>query len=162
MRRLIIILACALPLLAAEPPRESPAKGDDASEMKKFIDAFKILEQNTADSFDNAKALYEGAIPGLLRHLDPHSVFFDPGQYEQLKQMETSTRKGFGSVVSVLPGRVLVLQTLPNTPSAKAGMTPGDEILAVNNYRLDRLDGEQIIELLTESKQKPAQLVVRR
>ena len=65
-------------------------------------------------------------------------------------------------MVSVLPGRVIVLQTLPNTPSAKAGMMPGDEILAVNNYRLDRLDPDQIIELLTESKQKPVQLVVRR
>ena len=64
--------------------------------MKKFIDAYKILEQNTADPFDLDKAFYEGAIPGLLRHLDPHSVFFDPGQFEQLKQMETSTRKGFG------------------------------------------------------------------
>ena len=41
-------------------------------------------------------------------------------------------------------------------------MSPGDEILAVNNYRLDRLDADQIVELLTESKQKPAQLVVRR
>src|SRR6185437_4413781 len=50
----------------------------------------------------------------------------------------------------------------PNTPSARSGMSPGDEILAVNNYRLDRLDADQIIELLTESKQKPAQLVVRR
>ena len=54
-----------------------------------------------------------------------------------------------------------MLQTLPNTPSAKAGMMPGDEILAVNNYRLDRLELEQIVELLNESKQKPAQLVVR-
>jgi carboxyl-terminal processing protease len=162
MRRLAIILACALPLFSAEPPKEAPPKEDDARQMKKLIDAFKILEQNTADPFDNDKAFYEGAIPGMLRHLDPHSVFFDPGQYEQLKQMETSTRKGFGSVVSVLPGRVLVLQTLPNTPSAKAGMTPGDEILAVNNYRLDRLDADQIIELLTESKQKTAQLIVRR
>ena len=76
--------------------------------------------------------------------------------------MQTSTRKGFGTVVSVLPGRVVVLQTMPNTPSEKAGMSPGDEILAVNNYRLDRLDPDQIIELLSESKQKPAQLVVRR
>ena len=32
---------------------------------------------------------------------------------------------------------------------------PGDEILAVNNYRLDRLEMEQIVELLNESKQKP-------
>jgi carboxyl-terminal processing protease len=38
---------------------------------------------------------------------------------------------------------------------------PGDEILAVNNYRLDRLQFDQIIELLKESKQKPAALVVR-
>ncbi|HEX4277408.1 MAG TPA: S41 family peptidase [Bryobacteraceae bacterium] len=152
-----LLIAC-LPLLsAADAPPD-----DDARQMKKFIDAYKILEQSTADPFDIDKAFYEGAVPGLLRHLDPHSVFFDPGQYGQLKQMETSTRKGFGSVVSVLPGRVLVLQTLPNTPSARAGMTPGDEILAVNNYRLDRLDSDQIIELLTESKQKPAQLVVRR
>jgi carboxyl-terminal processing protease len=137
-------------------------KDDDARMMKKFIDVFSALRQNSADPIDVDKAFYDGAIPGLLKHLDPHSVFFDPGEFEQLQQMESSTRKGFGSVVSVLPGRVLVLQTLPGTPSEKAGMSPGDEILAVNNYRLDRLDSDQIIGLLTESKQKPAQLVIRR
>jgi carboxyl-terminal processing protease len=152
-----LFLACAIFSSAADGPKD-----DDARLMKKFIDAWKILETNTADTFDLDKAFYEGAIPGLLRHLDPHSVFFDPGQYQQLQQMESSTRKGFGTVVSVLPGRVVVLQTLPGTPSEKSGMSPGDEILAVNNYRLDRLDSDQIIELLSESKQKTAQLVVRR
>ena len=155
--RIALLLACACVSFAAEPPRD-----DDARQMKRFIDAYKILEQNTADPFDPNQAFYQGAIPGLLRHLDPHSVFFDPGQYEQLQQMESSTQKGFGTVVSVLPGRVVVLQTTPNTPSEKAGMAPGDEILAVNNYRLDRLDAEQIVGLLGQSKQKAAQLVVRR
>ena len=51
-----------------------------------------------------------------------------PGQFEQLKKMQESTQKGFGSVVSLLPGRVIVLQTLPGTPSAKAGLMPGDVI----------------------------------
>jgi len=152
-----VIFACVFPSFAAEPPED-----EDARQMKRFIDAYQILEQNAADPFDMDKAFYQGAIPGLLHHLDPHSVFFDPGQFSQLQQMETSTSKGFGTVVSVLPGRVVVLQTLPNTPSEKAGMAPGDEILAVNNYRLDRLDTDQIIELLSESKQKEAQLVVRR
>ena len=46
-------------------------------------------------------------------------------------------------MVSVLPGRVIVLQTLPGTPSAKAGILPGDEILAVNGYDLSRLDMDQ-------------------
>jgi carboxyl-terminal processing protease len=153
-----LLLSCAVLSLAAD----DTIKDEDARLMKKFIDAYQILEKNTADPFDVDKAFYEGAIPGLLRHLDPHSVFFDPGQYQQLQQMESSTRKGFGTVVSVLPGRVVVLQTMPGTPSEKAGMSPGDEILAVNNYRLDRLDSDQIIELLSESKQMPAQLVVRR
>src|SRR5580698_4277450 len=153
-----LVVACAgLSFGADEPPN-----GDDARLMKKFIDAYQILEKNTADPFDVDKAFYGGAVPGLLRHLDPHSVFFDPGQFQQLQQMQSSTTKGFGTVVSVLPGRVVVLQTTPNTPSEKAGMSPGDEILAVNNYRLDRLDADQIIELLSESKQKEAQLVVRR
>ena len=146
--------ACALAADAAEGRRRAP---DEAVHRR-----LQILEQNAADPFDLDQAFYQGAIPGLLRHLDPHSVFFDPGQFEQLQQMESSTQKGFGTVVSVLPGRVVVLQTLPNTPSEKAGMSPGDEILAVNNYRLDRLDADQIVELLSESKQKPAQLVVRR
>lgn len=135
---------------------------DDARAMKRFIDALEIINQNAADPADIDQAFYQGAIPGLLRHLDPHTVFFDPTQYEQLKQMESSTRKGFGTVVSILPGRVVVLQALPNTPSERAGMSPGDEILAVNSYRLDRLEFEQIIELLNASRQNPAQLVVRR
>ena len=145
----------AVPLKAADPP-----PGQDEREMKRFIDTLKIMEENSATPWEIDKAFYEGAIPGMLRHLDPHSVFFDPDQYAQMKQMETSTSKGFGTVVSILPGRVLVLQTMANSPSAKSGMMPGDEILAVNNYRLDRLELDQIVELLNESKQKPARLVV--
>ena len=115
-----------------------------------------------ADPVPPEKAFYEGAIPGLLRRLDPHSVFFDPGQFEQMRKIESSTQKGFGTVVSILPGRIIVLQTTPGTPSAKSGMAPGDEILAVNGYAIDRLDLEQIVGLLSQSRQQPAQLYVRR
>ena len=153
---LCIGLVCAV-ARAAAPPAD-----DDAKQMKRFVDAYRVLVENAADPVDIDQAFYQGAIPGLLKRLDPHTVFFDRDQYAQLKQMETSTAKGFGTVVSILPGRVVVLQTLPNTPSARAGMVPGDEILAVNNYRLDRLNPDQTVELLKESKQRPADLVVHR
>ena len=140
----------------------TPATNDIDYSIKRFADVYALVEQNAADPVPLDKAFYEGAIPGMLRRLDPHSVFFDPGQFEQLKEMEKSVRKGFGSVVSILPGRVIVLQTLPGTPSAKSGMSPGDEILAVNNIDLGRLEMEQIIGLLTQSRQNTVQLVVRR
>src|SRR5206468_5474629 len=44
----------------------------------------------------------------------------------------------------------------------KSGLGPGDELLSVNGIRLDRLDAEQLIGLLTQSRQHPAQLDVRR
>ena len=130
--------------------------------VKRVIDVYAIAEQNAADPVPPERAFYEGAIPGMLRQLDPHSTFFDPGQFEQLRQLERSTTKGFGSVVSVLPGRVIILQTLPDTPSARSGLSPGDEILSVNSVRLAGLNQEQLIGLLGESRQRPAQLEVRK
>jgi carboxyl-terminal processing protease len=146
-------LACLSPLFAAD---------DMESSVKAITEAYAIVEDNAAEPVSAEQVFYQGAIPGMLRRLDPHSVFFDPGQFEQLRKLETSTQKGFGSVVSVLPGRVIVLQTLPGTPSAKSGIAPGDEILAVNGYQLSRLDMDQLVQLLTESRRRPAQLVVRR
>lgn len=156
-RRLLIVFAVfSAAAFAADKKDELPA------EVKRLVDAYSVIERYAADPVNPEQAFYQGAIPGLLRKLDPHSVFFDPGQFEQLKQMQNSTTKGFGSVVSILPGRVIVLQTTPGTPSARSGLSPGDEILAINNIRLDRLDLEQLVQVLSESRQRPAQLYVRR
>lgn len=154
MLRLTATLLCtAAALLAAD---------DFDSQIRSVISAYAILQENAADPFASDQAFYQGAIPGLLKKLDPHSVFFDPGQFEQLKRMEQSTSKGFGSVVSILPGRVIVLQTLPGTPAAKSGLAPGDEILAVNGYEISRLDLEQLPQLLEQSRQHQARLDVHR
>ncbi|MDX2150342.1 MAG: S41 family peptidase [Bryobacteraceae bacterium] len=138
------------------------APEDIEASVKRFLEVFALVEEHSSDPVTWERAFYEGAIPGMMKRLDPHSAFFDPGQFEQLKELENSIRKGFGSVVSVLPGRVVVLQVQPGAPSQRAGITPGDEILAINNIPLNRLDPEQLIALLSQSRQKPVELVVRR
>jgi carboxyl-terminal processing protease len=139
-----------------------PSTADLDSALKRFTELLSIVQTAAADPVTTQTAVYQGAIPGMLRTLDPHSIFFDPEQNDQLKQMENSERKGFGTVVSVLPGRVIILQALPGSPSAKSGLQPGDEIVAVNNIELARLEFEQIIGYLGESHQHRAQLIVRR
>lgn len=146
----LLILSCAW------------AQDDIESQIRRFTEVYASVEREAADPIRPDKAIYDGAIPAMLRRLDPHSVFFNPDQFEQLKQLQESKQKGFGSVVSVVPGRVIVLQTLPGTPSARAGLGPGDEILAINGIRLDRLDVEQLISLLSQSRQKEVRLDVRK
>ena len=69
------ILALLLCLLSAA--------SDDGMEsgVKRITEAYAILEDNAADPVSAEQAFFQGAIPGMLRRLDPHSVFFDPGQF---------------------------------------------------------------------------------
>jgi carboxyl-terminal processing protease len=145
----------------AAPPQDDPAE-QLARDLKKLVDVFNIADREAADPVVPDQAFYQGAIPGMLKSLDPHSIFFDPGQFDQLKHMQNSESKGFGSIVSVLPGRVIVLQAMEGTPSAKSGLTAGDEILAINGYELARLEFDQLVQLLTVARQQEAQLYVRR
>lgn len=160
MLRSLPLLLIAVPgILAAQS--EDPLAGV-AEPLKQTIDVFSAVEREAADPVDPDMAIFQGAIPSMLRTLDPHSSFFDPDQFQQLQQMEQSQQKGFGSIVSLLPGRVIVLQTLPGTPSAKAGLSAGDEIMAVNGIAVGGLVPEQLVELLTSARQHEAVLDVRR
>ena len=160
MRRASALLLLALlPAFPQDPP---PSTADLEETVRRFVSALAIALEHSADPPDLDAAIYRGAIPGMLRRLDPHSVFFDAGQFEQLKELERSVARGFGTVVSLLPGRVIILQTMPGSPSQKAGLSPGDEIIAINNIPLAYLDLDQLVELLAYTRQREAQLLVRR
>ena len=135
---------------------------DVSRAIRKFVQVYAAVEAESADPVSAAPVIYGGALPGLLRGLDPHSIFLDPDQFQQLREMSNSEQKGFGSIVSILPGRVFVLQTLPETPSARAGLSPGDEIVGVNNIPLMGLEPEQLVQLLSQSRRQPAKVLVRR
>ncbi|HEX4769627.1 MAG TPA: S41 family peptidase [Bryobacteraceae bacterium] len=165
----LFLLLTAMLLLAQKPPGDAArvAGGEDpaselAPELKKFLDVLSVVQQRGAQQVAPDKLVYQGAIPSMLRRLDPHTQFFEPAQFDQLKQMEASEQKGFGSIVSVFPGQVIFLQILPGTPTSKAGIQPGDELVAINNFAIGSMDPQQIIELLSEARQHKISVYVRR
>lgn len=157
--RLAVLFLLVLPAHPQAPPASA---GDLEDAIRRFTAVLAAAMDHSADAVDLDAAFYSGAIPGMLRRLDPHSVFFDAEQFEQLKELERSVAKGFGTVVSLLPGRVIILQTMPGSPSQKAGLAPGDEILVINNIPLAYLDLDQLVELLGYTRQREARLLVRR
>ena len=62
----------------------SSSDSDVRDNLKTFSQIYYIVEQNYAETVSPDKAIYNGAIPGMLHVLDPHSNFFDPKQYAQL------------------------------------------------------------------------------
>ena len=159
MRALAAVLFLLLPVVVRADDDPAAAVADD---LKKIIDVFVTLDEHAADPVSADEAFYQGAIPGMLRTLDPHSIFFDPDRFQQLQQMQQSESKGFGTIVSIVPGRVTILQTMEGSPSAKSGLSAGDEILAINNIPLSQLVPEQLIQLLTQARQQAVVLDVRK
>jgi carboxyl-terminal processing protease len=168
MKTLSFLVLSASLALAQTPRAERPGTppenaGQDLEPyLRHFVDVLTAVQANAASAAPAEKLVYEGAIPSMLRQLDPHTQFFDPMQFQQLKQMQDSEQKGFGSVVSVLPGQVIFLQTFPGTPSNKVGIQAGDELVAINNVAIRSLEPQQIVELLTEARQQKITAFVRR
>jgi carboxyl-terminal processing protease len=154
------------PLNSAAKAIQTQSSKDSANTLepllKQFVDVMGAVQTQAAEKTPLDRAIYQGAIPSMLRELDPHTQFFNPEQFEQLSEMEHSEQKGFGSIVSVLPGRVIFLQTFPGSPSNKAGIMPGDELVAVNNIAIANLEPEQIVGLLTQARQQQITTFIRR
>ncbi len=78
----LMVLLCALlgGIYGPKVQVASAASGDDDVQagLHQFSKVYSTVEQNFADPVSPDKAIYKGAIPGMLRTLDPHSNFFDP------------------------------------------------------------------------------------
>ena len=85
----------------------SSAAEDEHTAIRQFTNVLDVVQANYADPVDVDKAVYQGAIPGMLRVLDPHSNFFDARQFALLREDQRGKYYGVGMVVAPqeIPGR---------------------------------------------------------
>ena len=92
----------------------------------------RLFEKNYAIPVDTDHAIYSGAIPGMLRVLDPHSSFFDPRAYANLREDQRGRYYGVGMTIVPRDNFTYVLAPMPASPAFRAGIRPGDVIMAVD------------------------------
>lgn len=135
---------------------------DIKASLKSFTKVYELVEENFADKVTPDKAIYSGAIPGMLRTLDPHSNFFDPRQFKLLKEDQRGHYAGVGMLIQPRNGRTLVREPFAESPARKAGIRPGDTIMSVNDHSTEGLDSSAVAELLKGNRGTKAQVVVTR
>ena len=123
--------------------------------LKSFTSVYSVIEQNYADKMDTDhadKAIYDGAIPGMLHTLDPHSNFYDPKSYATMREEQHERYYGVGMAIQprVLDGilKVFVLYPFEGSPAMKAGVKPGDQILTVDGKSTDGMDSAAVASML--------------
>ncbi len=77
--------------------------------------------------------LIEAAIRGMIADLDAHSAYLDPQEFDEIRISTTGEYSGVGIEVALENGVVKVVNPIDGTPAQKAGVLPGDTILAVDD-----------------------------
>ena len=90
---------------------------DTQDSVKTFTRVLSVVERNYADPVDTDKVIYDGAIPGMLHVLDPHSNFFDPKQYALFREEQEGKYYGVGMVVAQRENQTVVQSPFMNSPA---------------------------------------------
>ena len=139
------------------------AADDAASQsLKSFTKIYDAVEQNFADKVKPDKAIYDGAIPGMLHTLDPHSNFFDPKEFSKLREDQSGHYYGIGMMVGARGTRTIVQFPFGGSPAFKAGLRPGDAILEINDQKTDALSMSDVAERLKGPRGTHVQVMVGR
>src|SRR6201981_1230373 len=157
MRRPIVMLLLAPLFLLSVfstvcAKEEQPAKNQDDngySQISIFAKAIQLIRQDYVDGNKTSyHDLITAALKGMLSSLDPHSQFMDPDDFRDMQDDTRSRFNGLGIEVSMKNGLPTVITAIEDTPAAKAGILPGDQILRINGISTERMDLQDAINVL--------------
>jgi len=143
--------------------RATTASTDDyQSSVRDFTKVLDIVQSNYAEPVDIDKAVYQGAIPGMLRMLDPHSNFFDSRQFALLREDQRGKYYGVGMVVAPRENHTIVVAPYVGAPAYNAGLRPGDVITKVDEKSTDGLSTSEVADMLKGPKGTVVKIQVTR
>src|SRR6516162_3843485 len=121
---------------------------DEHAALRQFTNVLDVVQANYAEPVDVDKAVYQGAIPGMLRMLDPHSNFFDSRQFALLREDQRGKYYGVGMVVAPRENHTIVVAPYVGAPAYNAGLRPGDVITKVDEKSTDGLSTSEVADML--------------
>ena len=188
---LVALLAASVAVQAQDPAPSGGAKAADGKsadskqagakpesqvpleEIRRYVTVYNTVKQAYVEPVDDRK-LMQSAIRGLLLDLDPHSAYLVRSDAQSLEEDSSGAYDGIGVDVQVQPdGTILVIAPIDDTPAARAGVKPGDLIIAVDGKPLtpeslgeNPLRGDPgsstVLTVQREGQAKPLDITVKR
>lgn len=120
------MLSTDAPLISVGQGGENGSGSGRVEQLMGYIDARYVDEPDREE-------LYEAAIHAVLDELDPHSSYIPKEEMQALTESMEGNFEGIGIEYLVVDDTITVVSALPDGPSDKAGLRPGDQIVYVED-----------------------------
>ena len=100
-------------------------------DIKTFSEVLDMVQKNYVEEVDSS-TLIQGAINGMIKSLDPHSVFMTPEMYKELSVETQGQFGGIGIEITILKDVLTVVSPIEDTPAFHAGVKSGDQIIKID------------------------------
>lgn len=120
-------------------------EAEKVSEIQVIDEAFTIIKEKSVYG-PSDKTIVEGALRGMAESLnDPYSTYYNQKEAALHKQSLAGQRVGIGIEIAEKNGKFIVIAPVKSSPAEKAGIRPFDEIVQVDDVRVE---GKKLGELL--------------
>ena len=134
---------------------------DVTQQLRIFSSALAAIDREYVETVPSDRLVY-GAIDGMLKTLDPHSSFFDPRQYAQLRERQEGRYYGLGIQIQVIEGDITVMSIFEGSPAYKKGLRRGDIIARIGEDDAKGWTSEQAVARLKGPKGTTVNISLRR
>jgi carboxyl-terminal processing protease len=138
------------------------ATQDEVSQQYRvFTSAISAIDREYVDTVPSDRLVY-GAIDGMLKTLDPHSNFFDPRSYAQMRERQEGKYYGLGISIQVIDGDITVMSIFEGSPAFKKGLRRGDIIARIESAEAKGWTSEQAVSKLKGPKGTTVNISIKR
>jgi carboxyl-terminal processing protease len=142
--------------------RSALATDDKVPEhYRAFTAALNAIETSYIDKVDSDNLVY-GAVRGMLGTLDPHSSFFSPKEYAQMRERQEGRYYGIGVSIQAIDGDITAMQVFEQSPAYKKGIRRGDVMANVEGEETKGWTVDQAMRKLRGPKGTTVGVGVRR
>ncbi|MDE0986194.1 MAG: S41 family peptidase [Schleiferiaceae bacterium] len=155
----------ALTLVVASAAIFMGASTGDTFETSKQLEVFTgVLREVQLSYVDeiSPELAVGSAIKGMLKELDPYSVYYPEDRIEDVRLMQTGEYGGIGCVIQKVDGVVLISDINDKGPAGLAGLRVGDALIQVGNTSLKGKSVSDVSALLKGTPGTEVSMVIER
>ena len=132
--------------------------------FKLFWKVWDIIRSKYIDRDQITDAqLFYGSMKGVVAALgDPYSVFLDPVISEEFTEELSGKFQGIGAEIGMKQERLTIISPLPESPAEKAGLKPGDKVMAIDGNETTGISLDEAVKQIRGEKGTEVILTVAR